>query len=453
MKVLPIIFAGITFVAAIVNIVSDPALKAKSLPTDRISFPEGKATGVVLLLSGGEGWSDREERTSEALIRDGALVVGVDIRDYYAALEEERDDCLYLVSDIEDVTRQLHRSADIATYHPPVVAGIGDGGTLALAIAAQTPDSTIAETLAIDPQTTIPLSTILCTPAPKTPVPGGTVYGLTEGDLPNPVRIVFSPSADAAGRIHAEDLKNTHPAIEYRETAEGADAALLENTSATVRRLAQSASPLNLPIVPIHATPKHNTMAIIYSGDGGWRDIDQQLGAYLKEEGIPVVGVDALRYFWSERTPEQTAADLSHIIGSYRKRWNVDNVLLIGYSFGANVLPATYRLLPEADKQAISLVSLLALSHQADFEIDVSGWLGFTGLGKYGDPVDDLNEIEPSKIQCIYGLEEEDSACPAVREIRGSQVLAREGGHHFDGDYRALNRLIVDRAVALMATN
>ncbi len=101
----------------------------------------------------------------------------------------------------------------------------------------------------------------------------------------------------------------------------------------------------------------------------------------------------------------------------------------------------------------VSLVSLLALSHHADFEIDVSGWLGFTGSGKYGDPVDDLREVEPSKIQCIYGLKEKDSACPAVQEIRGAQVLAREGGHHFDGDYRALNRLIVDRAAALMATN
>jgi len=453
MKLLPIIFAGITLVAAIVNIVSDPPLKTKSLPTDRISFPDGKPTGIVVLLSGGEGWTDREEQTSDALTSNGALVVGVDIRDYYQALEKERDDCLYLVSDIETVSHQLHRSAGIVNYHPPVVAGIGDGATLALAIAAQTPDSTIAETLAIDPRTTIPLSTILCTPAPKTPVPGGTVYGLTEGDLPNPVRVVFSPAADAAGRLHAEDLKTVHPAIEFRQTAQGADVALLENASGIVRRLSHSASPLNLPIVPIHATPKHDTMAIIYSGDGGWRDIDQQLGAYLKEEGIPVVGVDALRYFWSERTPEQTAVDLSHIIKSYRKRWNVDNVLLIGYSFGANVLPATYRLLPEADKQAISLVSLLAPSHHADFEIDVSGWLGFTGTGKYGDPVDDLREVEPSKIQCIYGLKEKDSACPAIQEIRGAQVLAREGGHHFDGDYRALNRLIVDRAVALMATN
>ncbi|WP_117190651.1 virulence factor family protein [Rhizobium terrae] len=453
MKVLPIILAGITLFAAIVNLVSDPDLDTKSLPTSRISYPEGKATGVVVLLSDGEGWSDREEQTSHALTKGGALVVGVDLPEYYSALEAEQDDCLYLVSDIENLSQQLHRSAEISTYHPPVVAGIGDGATLALAIAAQTPDSTIAETLAVDPETTIPLSTILCTPAPKTPVPGGTVYGLTEGDLPNPVRVIFSAGAAAAGRVHAEDLQDTHPAIEIDDAAEGADAALLRNLSAVVDRLSRAASPLNLPIVPIETRPRHNMMAVIYSGDGGWRDIDQQLGAYMKEEGIPVVGIDALRYFWSEKTPEQTAADLSRIIKAYRARWKVDNVLLIGYSFGANILPATYRLLPEPDKQTVSLVSLLALSHQADFEIDVSGWLGFAGAGKYGDPVEDLAGIEPFKIQCVYGLEEEDSGCPAVKEIKSAQVLAREGGHHFDGDYRALNRLIIDRAMALTATN
>ncbi|MFB9951496.1 virulence factor family protein [Rhizobium puerariae] len=453
MKLLPIIMAGITLAVAVVNLVSDPALRTRSLPTTRISYPEGKADGVVVLLSDGEGWSQKEERASLALARDGALVVGVDLPEYYAALEAERDDCLYLVSDIEDLSRQLHRSADIAAYHPPVVAGIGDGGTLALAIAAQTPDSTIAETLAIDPESAIPLSTVLCTPAPKVPVSDGTIYGLTEGELPNPVRVIFSPTADAAGRVHARGLQETHPAVELNESTETADAALLRNASAIVRRIARSASPLNLPLVPIEVEPKHDAMAIVYSGDGGWRDIDQQLGAYLKEEGIPVIGVDALRYFWSGKTPEETAADLSRIISTYRKRWKVDNVLLIGYSFGANILPATYRALPDADKQAVSLVSLLALSNQADFEIDVSGWLGFAGAGRYGDPVDDLREIEPFKIQCIYGLKEEDSACPDVQGIAGAQVLPREGGHHFDGDYRALNRLIVDRAAALMAVN
>jgi type IV secretory pathway VirJ component len=453
MRTLPIIFGGITLGAAIFNVVAGGGLKTQTLPTDRVLYPEGQAKSVVVLLSDGEGWSDREENSAKALTRDGAIVVGVDLPDYYARLGAWEDDCLYLVSDIEDVSRQLHRSAKIADYHPPVVAGIGDGGTLALAIAAQTPDSTIAETLAVDPQTAIPLSTVLCTPAPKIPASNGIVYGLTEGDLPNPVRIVFTPSGDAAGRIHAETLKETHPTIQLTASPEAPEVVLQQAAIATIQQISRSASPLNLPIVPIEVKPRHNMMAVIYSGDGGWRDIDQQLGAYMKEEGIPVVGVDALRYFWNERTPEQTAADLSRIIDAYQARWKVDDVLLVGYSFGANILPATYRLLPDADKHAVKLVSLLALSHQADFEIDVTGWLGFAGSGKYGDPVDDLSAIEPPKIQCIYGLAEEDSACPAVREISGAQVLAREGGHHFDGDYRALNRQILDRAMTLTATH
>jgi len=453
MKALPIIFAGITLVAVVVHLVSSPELKTTSLPTDRISYPEGKPKSVVVLISDEAGWSDREERASEALARDGAMVIGVDLPDYYSALQKRDDECLYLVSDIEDLSRQLHRSADVVDYHPPIVAGIGGGGTLALAIAAQTPDSTIAETLAVDPQTSIPLSTVLCTPAEKTPASDGIVYGLTEGDLPNPVKVVFSPKADPAGRIHAENLKETHPAVQLSDDSDTPETVLEEGVSAIVAQLARSVSPLALPIVPIEVKPRQNMMAVIYSGDGGWRDIDQQLGAYMKDEGIPVVGVDALRYFWTEKTPEQTAADLSRIIETYRRRWKVDNVVLVGYSFGANILPATYRLLPEQDKQAVSLISLLALSHQADFEIDVTGWLGFVGAGKYGDPVDDLREIEPFKIQCIHGLKEPDSACPAVEEIAGAQVLAREGGHHFDGDYRALNDQIVERATEILATN
>ncbi len=35
----------------------------------------------------------------------------------------------------------------------------------------------------------------------------------------------------------------------------------------------------------------------------GWRDLDREIGENLQKEGIPVVGVDALRYFWNERQP------------------------------------------------------------------------------------------------------------------------------------------------------
>lgn len=453
MKALPVIVATITLLAGAAQFYRAHFVQNEivSLPTSRISDPQVKEKGIVVLLSDADGWNAREDRMSEALTADGAVVVGVDLPDYYAELGEEKRDCLYLVSDIEELSRQIHRERDMPTYRPPLVAGIGAGGSLALAIAAQTPFSTIGATLAVDPEPSIALSKILCTPAPKNSVVGGMAYGLTEGPLPNAVDVVFTPEALRAGQDHVEDLKRSHPDIEVTGEDEVSEEALLSASRSVLAAAASSGSPLDLPIVPIETVPTRNTMAVIYSGDGGWRDIDEKLAAYLQQDGIPVIGVDALRYFWNERTPEQTAADLSRIIATYRERWNVENVVLIGYSFGANILPATYRLLPKEDRDAVRLVSLLALSHQADFEIAVTGWLGYAGAGKHGDPVDDLRAMEPVKIQCVYGLEEEDTACPDIAEITGADLQSRPGGHHFDGDYRALNRLIVDRLDQLLS--
>ncbi|KQZ91678.1 AcvB/VirJ family lysyl-phosphatidylglycerol hydrolase [Agrobacterium tumefaciens] len=446
MKILAAILTVLVITAGMIHLLSEPDLSTQALPTSRILYPPGQATGVVVLLSDLTGWSEREEAAANALTQAGAITVGVDLPEYYAALERIKDECLYLVSDIENVSRQLQRSAGISSYYPPIVGGVGDGATLALAIAAQTPDSTIAETLAVDPGASIPLSTVLCTPAPKANLPRGMVYGLTEGDLPNPIRVVFSPFGSQSGRSHVDELRRTHPGISVREVGIDSDT-LTQNLKASFEKQISAATPLNLPIVIIETKPLNNMMAIIVSGDGGWRDIDQKLGDYMKDEGVPVIGLDALRYFWSEKTPTEAARDLSRILNYFRTRWRVDNVLLIGYSFGANVLPATYRNLSEADKNAVSLISLLAPSREADFQIAVSGWLGFTGNGKYGDPTDALADVEPAKIQCIYGVNEEDSsACPKLRSRPQAHVVGRQGGHKFDGDYRALNRLILDRA-------
>jgi type IV secretory pathway VirJ component len=57
------------------------------------------------------------------------------------------DGCIYMVSDIEALSQQVQRAAGDSPYHLPIVAGVGEGGALALAIAAQTPDATIGQTL------------------------------------------------------------------------------------------------------------------------------------------------------------------------------------------------------------------------------------------------------------------------------------------------------------------
>ncbi|MQX28799.1 virulence factor [Sinorhizobium meliloti] len=413
------------------------------IPAPHILFPKEAASGAVVLLSDAGGWTEREDAVARKLSGEKALVIGIDLKAYLAALGRDDGDCVYAVSDIESLSQQVQRAAGSGAYRPPIVAGVGAGGAMALAIAAQSPAATIGRTLAVDPEEGIALTKQLCTPAEKTRKGDRMVYGLTDGALPDPVTVVSSPSASAAGREHVAALAAKHPDVEVQESDEDVYAALSSTLAGYIQQENEGDNPFGLPLTVLDAKPARDTMAVIYSGDGGWRDIDKEVGNALQQQGVPVVGVDSLRYFWSERQPQATADDLARVITYYGRRWNVRNVLLIGYSFGADILPRTYNLLPSATRARIRQVTLMALSHRADNKISVLGWLGADGEGNAGDPVDDIKAIEPVLVQCIYGTDEEDDACPDLKSS-GIDVVPIKGGHHFDGDYAALTRRVLD---------
>src|SRR4030095_290626 len=74
------------------------------------------------------------------------------------------------------------------------------------------------------------------------------------------------------------------------------------------RAAALPADLAGLPIVEVPTQHAGSTLAIFVSGDGGWAGIDKAVAASLVEKGIAVVGVDSLRDFWEERTPQSAAA-------------------------------------------------------------------------------------------------------------------------------------------------
>jgi type IV secretory pathway VirJ component len=260
--------------------------------------------------------------------------------------------------------------------------------------------------------------------------------------LPAPVTIAFTPDADQPGKAHALSLKQAHADITVKETSDAAedylDTWLQDELSA-----GRSQGALDLPLTVLETKPAKDTMAIIYSGDGGWRDLDSEVGGYLQSQGMPTVGVDSLRYFWTKRTPEETSEDLKRIIDTYTDQWDVSNVVLIGYSFGADVLPAAYNKLPKATKRRVKQISLLALSPQVDYQVSVTGWLGMAGDGEGGKTVDDIAKIRSNLVQCIYGTDEDDDPCPTLK-AKGVESVPIDGGHHFDEDYAALGKRILD---------
>lgn len=423
---------------------AEPSFDSGAIPAPKVLMPEKlPAAAEVVLISDAPGWGAREDAMAATLTAAGAIVVGIDLPSWLPALAAEKNrDCIYMTADIESLSQQIQRSAGGADYQLPLIAGIGAGGAQALAIAAQTPLATIGGTFAVDPTAGIALQRPLCTGAASHAAGATMVYGLQDQPLADPVSVAFTAAADADGKAHVADLVADHPQIDVGTSDKSADAALTDLLLASIRAGGDNTTPLGLPLAELPVEkPTRDTLAVVYSGDGGWRDIDRQIGEALQAAGVPVVGVDSLRYFWSERQPQETADDLARIIDHYTGRWTVSKVVLVGYSFGADILPATYDLLPAATKAQVSQLSLLAMSHGKSFQISVLGWFGQEASG-HGDPVDDLKPIAPGLVQCIYGKEEDDDPCPDLK-ARGIETIGTAGGHHFDGDYQALARDIV----------
>jgi type IV secretory pathway VirJ component len=146
--------------------------------------------------------------------------------------------------------------------------------------------------------------------------------------------------------------------------------------------------------------------------------------------------VDSLRYFWRAKTPDQVARDLDAILGVYRERWSTPRAVLIGYSFGAGILPFAVNRLPESERAAVVQLSLLGLEPRAAFEFHVSGWLG-GGADDGSEVLPELARIDPALIQCVYGEQEENTLCRAAALARTERIRTT-GGHHFDGNYEGL---------------
>ena len=206
-----------------------------------------------------------------------------------------------------------------------------------------------------------------------------------------------------------------------------------------------------LPLVEVPATGEGaggvagETFAVIISGDGGWASIDRSLAEALSPRGIPVVGLDALRYFWTRRTPDGAAHDLTRIVDHYIAKWHRQRVLLIGYSLGADVLPFLATRLPPALQDRTALVALVGPSHRTDFAFHVTEWLPGGARNAPYAVLPEVERLTGFRVLCLYGGDDTDTICPTLDRKR-FDVVELPGGHHFNGDYARIADMILRAA-------
>ncbi|MBW8759894.1 MAG: virulence factor family protein, partial [Burkholderiales bacterium] len=358
------------------------------------------------------------------MVDAGAMVATVPFAPFYRRLAAQDGRCTYGPGAFENLARYLQAYEQVPGYLLPTVAGADRMASYVHTLLLQAPAGTFAAGLALAPR---PLSLEPPPCGPQAPVAGSPGASGARGAAPATPWITVPASRAAASGGALDPMAEFGSA--FRRIA-GQQAAL----GAPPSELG------GLPIVEVPVEQPGQRFVVLLSGDGGWAGIDKSLGNAFAARGVPVAGVDSLRYFWSARTPDELAADLDRIIRYYSAHWSRGEVLLVGYSQGADVLPFALNRLPAATRASVRLTALLGPGQKAAFEFHVSNWIGPGGDRPIAP---EALKLAAADTLCIYGLEEKDSLCPELAPGH-ARVEPLKGGHHFGGDYDALAGLILD---------
>jgi type IV secretory pathway VirJ component len=439
--------------------VSDPTLHFGHFGTVSMYRPTAAPTSVVLFFSGDGGWNQGVVDMARAAAASGTLVLGVDTPRYLKSMDARGDRCSYFAADAEALSQFAQKSLGLAHYLPPVLVGYSSGAGLVYATLAQAPENTFQGALSIAFDPLLPTQTSPCdrnglrsTVGPnghgrrvgaveRLPAPWLILQG--DEDVVSPIDSVAAFARDIPG---SEIVRLPHVGHGFSKPM----AWMPQFKSALTRLAATPASdatsrpaPLGgLPVVEL-AAPANPTdfFAIVLSGDGGWASIDKQIGEELVKSGVPTVGFNSLQYFWQKRSPQETSLDLARMSRHYQAAFHRERVILIGYSLGADVLPLMTSRLPVELLDQVRLIAFLGLGHQTDLEFRMGDWLAAQHPAAF-KLLPEMQKLQGRPMLCVYGTKEDDSLCPDL-PVGLAEIIELKGGHHFDGDFHGLARLIL----------
>ena len=184
-----------------------------------------------------------------------------------------------------------------------------------------------------------------------------------------------------------------------------------------------------------------NPFVLYISGDGGFNRFSIDLCNSLQQSGCSVTAIDAKSYFWHKKTPDQSALDITMYLNKEFDHRQSQNLVLVGYSFGADVLPFIIQKLPYSIRSKIRSTILISPSTTTDFEIHVTDIFGYS-TKRNMDVVSEINKLADEKVVTIFGDDEEDFPVNRITLNKYTNIVL-PGGHHFKGETSILAHTIL----------
>jgi len=423
----------------------------------------------VLFLSEGP-WDAEDERAARAMANMDAAVVGIDTDRLVGPLRAKAEGCFYQAWEFEGLSKVVQKTLNFKGYHMPVLAGIGEGASVAYATFAQAPKETFAGaiTLGFSPRLGIGKPFCAANGLKFDSVPiVGSASATGPGVLFKPVEKPFGLLTLLQGQkdetFTPEEAKSFASQIPGAHVVELPGqghkigdpaqwrAAFLEtlSTIAPAQAIGTKGAPKadvsDLPLVEVPAQHPSKTIAVIVTGDGGWAGIDQKIGNILAEHNVSVIGFNSLKYFWNSREADEMAQDLERTLAHYGEKWGADKFIVVGYSIGADVMPFMAGRMSQATKGKLAVVAMLGPGTHTEFEFRLSNWLTEENRPEGHALIPEMEKLKSNKVLLICGSEEEGTLCQNY-SAPNVKSLVLPGGHHFNEEYTQIAQAILSEA-------
>jgi len=403
---------------------------------------------IVVYFSDQAGWREEFDDRAWGVAWPDRVVAGVDLPRLTRNLSTGAQ-CVDYAGAVKTLTEAVAAKLKTSPNEQPFLLGQGDGAAVAYAAAVQGASNTVQGVVTMDFCPVLRGTLPPCLGEGElraTPVGEGFAMQPAKA-LSAPFVTIADPAKCPAVNLAAftNDLPDGRVVVPQPDQATDLLASVVTQTNArTAGGTAIAATELaDLPIIELPASGNDNRLAIVLSGDGGWANIDKDIGERLAKQGVGVVGFNSLKYFWSEQSPDKAAADLERILRHYLAAWNKSRVVLVGFSFGADVLPFLIQRLPADLKVRTDLAALLAPSLHTSFEVSVGGWIGVEN--KSGPEMAPAIAALDVQTLCVENTEEDERPCPGVVNPR-LEVMTMKGDHHFDRNFEPIAARILAKS-------
>jgi len=199
----------------------------------------------------------------------------------------------------------------------------------------------------------------------------------------------------------------------------------------------------NLPVSEIKASDESLPLILYLSGDGGYNTFSQGLLAKISSKGYGILVLDASKYFWKAKTPAQLASDMALLLAKHLRNRHSQQVIVLGYSFGASVIPFMLSRLPSDVANKVERAVCISPGRFADFEVTLSTLLNNTKGNKSYPVVDESRKLTPLPVYFLFGQEEDPETTRFFIDA-SMHVTLLPGSHDYRNDVDALSRKLLD---------